>query len=270
MFRCVDPASRRRGRAAGSGCGAGRLRAGEDDVLHLLHVDVAAGGGRGRPRARRPDPRAGPRGGRGRPHREVDAVLHGALVVLLDDDDLADLLGRLLGGGADVVAPYTDGLSAMRKAVSLPPGSSAKTSRPARSPRVSMADQGVLIDQLPAGRVDDEGAGREGLQQRPPDEVSGLGLQGEVDAQDVRALASVEGRRGVLDAQLGGLGGREGSRPRPDVDAEGVRPRDDLSADAPDPQQGEGLAEEAVRLPELLRPGVGPQGDDVVCDGDRG
>ena len=103
-------------------------------------------------------------------------------------------------------------------------------------------DQRLLVDHVPAGRVDHARAGLHGREGLAPHEPARLGRRGQVQADEVADPVEVLGRRRHLHAELAVAGLRHervvGHHPH----AEALGPLGHHLPDAPEPQDAERLA----------------------------
>ena len=139
--------------------------------------------------------------GRRRPPGEVDDVRDPPR--LLERADDADRLGgdrllRLLGGRADVVRPVDPGQPEQRQVELGGPGGRLVRVDVEPDPDPPLPDrlgQRVVVDDLGSRRVDEHRARPQPGEELCIDEPSGLGIERQVDAEDVGLVGDLARRR---------------------------------------------------------------------------
>ena len=255
--------------------GARRAAAREDDVLHLLDVDLRLAQhvqhlGQYADLISVPhDQDAGGLAAIGQVHTVFD--LSGLQVTAEDAHDLVahGFLG-LHCACTDVMCAVDTGMLTDRVGEGL-----VATGRllgediqpGAQVARLDGTEQRVLVDEAPAAGVDHQGTGAQRFQQAFIHQVLRLGHQGQVNGQRVGTTAGIQRGRSVLDSQVhGGLGGQLDA-PGPDPHLHGERPLDHGPSDLATAEYGQRTTRQAPGLAVLLlAPAPGPQVSDIVRD----
>jgi len=124
--------------------------------------------------------------------------------------------------------------------------------RRSKSPALDLPVERLLIDHTAATGIDHQGTVRQCCQDLGVNQMSGVVVEGHVHAQDVAATGHLEGARGMLDTQLLGLFGRQGTAPGHDAHTEGGSPVRHLLADPAHSQQAESRAVDPNSTVKLL------------------
>ena len=245
----------------------------EDDVLDFFDVDIGATDlvhdkGEHADAVEVADGELPLRGGaRG----EVHAIEHDAgFDVGLDDADgfLGDGFLGLFGGRADVVGAVEirqvkDRVGELGRGFG---GFGIVDIEAGANPfRFERGAQGGLVDDLAAGGIDEDGVGFHHRDAVGADELLRVGLERDVQGDDVGAAEQGVEIGGILDVEVAGFLQVERAGPSDDVKAEGVGAFDDLAADLAEAHDAEGLPVDAVGFAEFfLVPFVGAERGDVV------
>ena len=124
--------------------------------------------------------------------------------------------------------------------------------------RAKTLDERLLVDQLAAGDVDDPNAVLHARDLRPADHAAGLGREGRVQGNDVRASQQIVEASGGLDAELPHPLRRHERVEGDDVHGETAGPTCDLLADATEARPARASCPRARRRRTASAPSAPP------------